>query len=208
MKVEVLLPVGGGVNLLVQAADGTDIAVTNSDGAKLEPVGWLGALAAIFRVKFTSLRRSILHYDGFDVFPEGGRKKTGVYQKQVEVARQCRIEFDGQFVRDNPILLKGWHHTTANQSYKSQPAAFIPLKIAVVVHLYYTELWPEIELLLSRWRVPITLFVTLSAENLMLRRRIEEAYSDSHIIVIDNLGRDIRPTSSSYWKGVVFGTSI
>jgi len=71
-----------------------------------------------------------------------------------------------------------------------------PADHAIVVHLYYLDLWPEFDKTLAALDIDFDLFVTLTdfgelSEQLKLR--IETAYPASRVTILPNHGRDIYP---------------
>ena len=68
-----------------------------------------------------------------------------------------------------------------------------PPRFAVVIHLYYRDLWPEFEFYLRRLRQPFHLLVTTTEADAALCARIRQVFVDSEIVVLENRGRDIGP---------------
>ena len=64
---------------------------------------------------------------------------------------------------------------------------------AVVIHLYYRDLWPEFEFYLRRLRQPFHLLVTTTEADAALCARIRRVFVDSEVVVLENRGRDIGP---------------
>jgi lipopolysaccharide biosynthesis protein len=54
-------------------------------------------------------------------------------------------------------------------------------RASAAIHLYYVELWREIETLLGRWHVPFKLFLTLTSSHGALEQRVRAKYSDCEI---------------------------
>jgi Rhamnan synthesis protein F/Methyltransferase domain len=84
---------------------------------------------------------------------------------------------------------------------KSKPRGFI----AVVVHIYHVDIWPEISDAIRNIEEPFDLFITLvlgSADS--LAEDIRSAWPFSHVIVVDNRGRDVLPFVSLLQTGVLF----
>jgi hypothetical protein len=76
-----------------------------------------------------------------------------------------------------------------------KPSACPPteLRIGVVVHLHYTDVWPDIEASLRCVSVPFGLIVTLTAVNVRLENRIKAVFPNAKVTVVHNSGRDVRP---------------
>lgn len=188
----ITVPVPAGLNLILRCADRNLSAVTSEGDLKIEPLRWIDNTKATLRSEFTSISRSILRLSGCEIFAEGSRNKTRRFRKQIEMGRRWGLSFDGNILQRHPELLEGWNSGT---SPISLPAAVVDpgLKIAVAVHLYYTDLWPEIEFLLHGWLFSFTLFLSLPFENHELTARVVAAFPGARIRVVENFGRDVRP---------------
>lgn len=77
--------------------------------------------------------------------------------------------------------------------HTNAPAPESSLKIGIVLHLHYPELWPEFATFLQHAKLDFRLIVTLTTQNAALISRIRSSYPDARILVDDNVGRDIRP---------------
>lgn len=67
------------------------------------------------------------------------------------------------------------------------------LSVAVVVDLYYDELWPDFESRLSRLSLPFTLVVTSVKGRSQIADRIRARFPDAKIVNYPNRGRDVGP---------------
>jgi lipopolysaccharide biosynthesis protein len=67
------------------------------------------------------------------------------------------------------------------------------LKAGVVLHLHFTEVWPDIEASLRCIPQPFGLIVTLTAPDATMEGIIREAFPQADIRTVPNSGRDIRP---------------
>ena len=187
---DLLAPLGADLDLLLRPLSGAVTASSPADEATIEPLGWRATAVVLLRRRFTSLRRSVLHFDGVEVFPEGSKTKTRRFRKQLNIARHSRMAFDSPFVAAHPELIAGW---PTEPAAAERPRAQGNLGIAVALHLHYVDLWSEIETLLRRWRTPFTLFVTLTADDRELAARARSAFPNVVVRVVDNHGRDVRP---------------
>jgi lipopolysaccharide biosynthesis protein len=66
-------------------------------------------------------------------------------------------------------------------------------KTAVVVHLYYTDSWEQIQSLLKNLRYPYDLFLTLPYQNIEFGKVILTSFPKSYIFETPNQGRDVLP---------------
>lgn len=187
---DLFAPLGAELDLLLRPLRGAVTASAPADGATIEPLGWRATAVALLRRRFTSLRRSVLNFDGVEVFPEGSKTKTRRFRKQLEAARHSGMAFDSPFVAAHPELIAGWPAgPEATERPHDQPSP----RIAVALHLYYVDLWSEIATLLRRWRAPFTLFLTLTADNPELAARARSAFPGAVVRTVDNRGRDVQP---------------
>lgn len=67
------------------------------------------------------------------------------------------------------------------------------IKILVHLHLYYTEMWPEMEAHLKNIVADYDLFVTLTKENETLKQKIQAFKSDAVVSAMENRGFDVAP---------------
>ena len=80
-----------------------------------------------------------------------------------------------------------------------------PARVAVVLHLFYAELWPEMLAALRNMPVAFDLFVTLTkGVPDAIATEIQAAYPDAHLLMVDNHGRDILPFVQLVRSGVLF----
>ncbi|MGX1198462.1 rhamnan synthesis F family protein [Parvibaculum sp. MBR-TMA-1.3b-4.2] len=64
---------------------------------------------------------------------------------------------------------------------------------AVVLHLYYRDLWPEFAWCLSRLSMPFRLILTLNDSDPDLESDVRQLFPDAEIHVMENRGRDVGP---------------
>lgn len=67
------------------------------------------------------------------------------------------------------------------------------IKILVHLHLYYTEMWPEMEAHLKNIVADYDLFVTLTKEDETLKQKIQAFKSDAVVSAMENRGFDVAP---------------
>ncbi len=67
-------------------------------------------------------------------------------------------------------------------------------RIAVIAHVFYDDLWPEIASHLRRWEVDFRLYVTTTEERLdRVARFVKDVYPEATVVSAPNRGRDIAP---------------
>ena len=78
-------------------------------------------------------------------------------------------------------------------------------RIAVVLHLYYPDLWMEMRDAIERIPQPFDLFVSLvKASSEHMRPSIKQAFPNAHVFDFENRGRDIGPFLIFVQSGVLF----
>ncbi len=160
------------------------------EDAAIEPVGPIARLSRAFRALNPSYAKAMLRFGGAAVYPEGGRSEVRSYRKLIKFARAADIAFDGENFRRHPELALGF--SGAQAARRDAPERSGPAT-AVVLHLHYAELWPEIAFLLRRWRARFQLFVTLTREDDTLASGIIGDFPAAKVEVVENRGRDVRP---------------
>lgn len=65
--------------------------------------------------------------------------------------------------------------------------------ILVVVHIYYPNLWPELQDYLKNITVPYNLYVTTIKENEKLKEQVFHFNPDAHFEIVENRGYDVGP---------------
>ena len=181
-------PVAPGLALLAWR-DRRDAALSLEPGeGEIEPVGALEGIVLEARRRLTFLRRGVIRYDGWTLVPEGPEPLARSFVRHVRAAERHRWSFAGPLVQRHPELVTGWAQDEA-----ARPAPRSGLKIAVALHLYYTELWPEISLLLRRSGLNFDLFVSLCESGRAAMEPIRADFPSARIRIVDNVGRDIRP---------------
>jgi Rhamnan synthesis protein F len=181
------VPVFGDLALIARKTDLVIVISIDAGDAVIEPLGWSASSLGWFRRRLTPLRRTVLNFDGVEIFPEGSKSRTRDYRKLVKSARVARMPFDGAFLAAHQELILGWG---AEPGVLTEPAGPDEPAIAIAIHLHYVDLWPEIETLLGRWHTPFKLFLTLTSSNAALEQRVRAKYHDCEIRIVENSGRD------------------
>jgi lipopolysaccharide biosynthesis protein len=134
------------------------------------------------------------------MIPNGPKNKVRTYRRLLSFIKRGGLSPSSQFFSNHPELIEGFAI-----SQESRPIAQNSdhPKIAVCLHLFYTELWDEIESLLSQWDISFHLFITLNAENTLLSKKVKLAFPNSTIVIVANKGRDVRPFLTILDKGLL-----
>jgi len=111
---------------------------------------------------------------------------TDLYQKFVEW--RAASEY-GQWIKKSTL-----HNDSVAYGLDKQVAGVDNKKIAVVLHLYYFELWEQFELALSGITKTFDLYISIRKKNnCSLVEKILKSFPDANIYEIPNKGRDILP---------------
>jgi lipopolysaccharide biosynthesis protein len=99
---------------------------------------------------------------------------------------------DGPIIQKYPELLIGWKNLHDN-SLPVAKISNVSSKIAIVVHIYYTETWAEIATILRRIDYEFDLIVTVSSSDKSVVAAIYRDFTNADVEIIENRGRDVRP---------------
>ena len=185
--VERYVPAAGTLPMLARVFRDSLSLEMDADEGLMEPVGPFDRAKAHARLALGALEGARLDYGEVEIFPEGSRAATRRFRKHVEASRRHEAAWDGPFLAAHPEIVRGWPDAAAISPPAGEP------KIAVALHLYYTEIWSEIETLLGRWRLPFRLFLTLNAPDAALEARVLAGFPGACVRVVENRGRDVRP---------------
>jgi lipopolysaccharide biosynthesis protein len=118
---------------------------------------------------------------------------------------------EGRTLSRSMRLLTGWGFGLGSSNLQATPDLFASHQIvddtpprlaamtseppifAIVIHLFYRELWPQFELYLRRLKCPFHLIVTTTEEDKPLSDRICSLFADPEVLVYENRGRDVGP---------------
>ena len=154
---------------------------------------------------FRRSRRSILNYDGLVMIPQGTKVGVKMYGRLLGFLKKRALAPNDQFFIEHPELVIGF--PLKDETPQIVQNSYIP-KIAVCLHLYYTELWSEIENLLLQWNVPFHLFLTLTREDEAVSDKVRNVFVNSTILIVDNKGRDVRPFLVLLDQGLLSGFDL
>ena len=144
-------------------------------------------------------KKKYLKYEEFSLFsvgPKAERKRfTGFNQDTANIG----VVADGDLVARHPELLQGWQAEAGSPPQAPDRPARVP--IAVVVHIYYEDTWPDIAGALRGLTIPFDLIVTTVAGRERLIETIRQAYPRADIEVVDNRGRDVGPFMTLLERG-------
>ncbi|MEM8792826.1 MAG: rhamnan synthesis F family protein [Pseudomonadota bacterium] len=82
------------------------------------------------------------------------------------------------------------------------------LRIAVVLHLFYEDLWEEFEGFLRALPVSFTLFLSLRESDQTTQAKALTSFPDALVVNVENTGRDVRPFLDFLWSGALDGFDL
>lgn len=95
------------------------------------------------------------------------------------------------FAKDTRNVVSGYGHASfpVRTIRRSEKAV-----IAVVLHLYYVDMWPAfVERLAALKGQPFDIFVSVSLANKDFTNEIKKTYPGAHVFAVPNRGRDVMP---------------
>uniref|UniRef100_UPI003340CCFF rhamnan synthesis F family protein n=1 Tax=Castellaniella defragrans TaxID=75697 RepID=UPI003340CCFF len=126
--------------------------------------------------------------------------RRGIYEN-----REPAPLFDGKWYltqhpelasRDVNLLSHYLEHGLVQEERAFDPGILLrDVKIAVVVHLYYEDLWSEIVLFLRNIPIVFDLYVSVSEDSNVeaLRKQVHRLFPAARVLTTSNAGRDIGP---------------
>jgi glycosyltransferase involved in cell wall biosynthesis len=81
-------------------------------------------------------------------------------------------------------------------------------KVAVIAHVFYEEIWPEIAAHLLTWQVPFRLYATIPQKSWHIASKIHAQWPDAVVATVPNHGRDIVPFLQQAKLAIADGAEI
>ena len=186
----VLVPFSPGLSYIVAPAKSAALPIRSGD-FRVEALGVLPTLWARLRLMAFFKKKKYLKFDEFSLYSVGPRSErkrfTGFNQDTMNIG----VVVDGELVARRPELLYGWPAKVSPPTQAPDPPG--SAAVAVVVHIYYEDTWPDIAGALRGLTVPFDLIVTTVAERDRLIETIRRDYPRAEIEVVENRGRDVGP---------------
>ena len=186
----ILLPYSTGLGYFVVTTSGADIAIATKH-FRVEKLDILTALWVRLRLALLFKKKKYFKFDEFSVFCYGPKPERKRFTTFNEHMFNIGVSQDGDLIAAHPELLDGW---TADEAFKSvaHPSPE-PNTVAVIVHIFYEEIWDDIAGVLKRVTIPYDLIVTTVPERKSLIATIRRDFPHAEIEVMENRGRDVRP---------------
>ena len=197
------VPTAPGLGLFLWRRDGALLPTLTESEGTLTPVGGVPRIAIEARRRLTFLRRGVIDYGDFEIVPDGPEPLARSFVRHVRTAHRHGWSFAGKLVRAYPELVSGW--TSEALALPAPPPPRGRLKTAFALHLYYTDLWPEIAGLLRRTGIDFDLFVSVCEAGQEVIAQIHADFPTAKIRITENSGRDIRPFLQWLEEGALDG---
>ncbi|MBL0848984.1 MAG: hypothetical protein EU981_02685 [Candidatus Liberibacter ctenarytainae] len=161
-----------------------------SEDVLIEELNMIDALIFWVRSFFSYSKYSQLSFSGFLLLFYGSKKERKGFLRLNRFMSQHQMPFGSNEFLYIPELFEGWNdHSYAKNMQKVK----INSKIAIVVHCYYQDLWPEITHLLSGINFDFDLLVTIVEGNQTLEADIKKTFPSVKLYLMGNKGRDVLP---------------
>jgi lipopolysaccharide biosynthesis protein len=184
------VPYSSGLDYVVASRGGAALPIESRD-FRVETLGVLASLWARFRLASFVKKRKFLKFDEFSLFSAGPKSERRRFTHYNRDMRNIGVGLDGDLVARHPELLYGWPaEVTTPPQVTDGPA---DPQVAVVAHLYYEDIWPDIAGALRSLTMPFDLIVTTVAGRESLIESVRRSYPRAQIEVMENRGRDIGP---------------
>lgn len=137
-----------------------------------------------------------LKFDAFVVSAHGPKISRKIFYAVLKRLQNTGFPLDGSTHFRFPEILNGWNepvdavHTTGSDHTEQRYGGVL---IAIVVHMYYRDVWPQVAAVLRKVAQPFDLIVTTTPGNSDLAADIRKDFPKADIHVFSNRGRDVRP---------------
>ena len=186
----VLAPFSRGLDYVVVPSGAAALPIKSAD-FRVERLGVLPSLWARLRLAFFFKKKKYLRFDEFSLFSVGPKAERKRFTRFNQDTMDIGFVADGELVAKHPELLYGWPAAVGPPPQTADRPASIP--VAVVIHIYYEDTWPDIAGSLRGLTIPFDLIVTTVAGRERLIETIRQACPRAEIEVVENRGRDIGP---------------
>lgn len=186
-----LLNVGGTQFVLIPKLRRAPFEMAFS-GVKTKKLDLFASLAARARALWIK-KKNVLGYPDFTIQIGGPKNVRRVFISATKYLQKLGTPLDGETIRRRPELILGWGPNRVSLPAHHGVPRVTKAKIAVVLHLYYADLWPEIRAVLKSLPLAFDLIVTTVADRDALIEAVRADFPAATIRVVENCGRDVRP---------------
>jgi len=198
----VLVPYSPRLDYVVASSGDAALPIESSD-FRVETLGVLPSLWARLRLAFFFKKRKYLKYEEFSLFSVGRKAERQRFTRYNRDTMNIGVVLDGDLIAKHPELLYGWPAEVASPSQVTTGPAGVA--VAVVAHIYYEDIWPDIVGALRSLTIPFDLIVTTVAGRDRLIESVRRSYPRAQIEVMENRGRDIGPFLALLERGRLDG---
>lgn len=138
---------------------------------------WLDSVISLEKNKIKS---PVIYINAWNEWAEGAVLEPTLHQGSAVLNRTTEVLARHSQNKDNFIKLQ-------------QNAIMKTSDLAVVVHLYYTEVWAEIGKKLNNIEQDFDLFISMNIKDSHFRDVIKKEYPNANIYIVPNRGRDVLP---------------
>ena len=164
----------------------------SGDDVAIERIGLMASIRLYILCLLQVRKKKYLNFQNFKVQFGGPEptKRLLIYTNKLLTRLNSRP--DSLMVHRHPELLLGWGKDGVQLEKCLEPKS-IGAKLAIVLHVYYPETWPELAEVLNNIEFAYDLFVTCVAGQADLIARISHDFPEASIRIMENQGRDVRP---------------
>jgi hypothetical protein len=166
---------------------------------KLDPIAALLARLRGLWIK----KKNILDFDSFRVFIGGPKPARRVLVAATNYLRELGTPLDGAAIERHPELILGWGPGGVALPSPAAPLGASNARVAIVLHLYYGDLWPEFSAVLKSLPLAFDLVVTTVTGGEKLVDEIHADFPQATTRVVENRGRDVGPFLLLLEEGVL-----
>jgi lipopolysaccharide biosynthesis protein len=186
----VLVPFSPALDYIVAPTRAAPLPIESVD-FRVETLNAIASLWARARLMAFFKKKKYLEYDDFRLFSIGPKHERKRFTRFNQDTGDIGFGIDSDLVATHPELLYGWPAAAGSAPQAADPGGRIP--VAVVVHIYYEDTWPDIAGALRSLTVPFDLIVTIVAGRERLIETIRRSYPRAEIEIVENRGRDVGP---------------
>lgn len=194
-----LLPCAVGLGYFAIARTTAGALLVETEDFRAEPVSPATALWLRLRLSLLFKKKKRLEFAEFAVFSYGPRRARKRFTTFNQHMLNIGVALDGDLINAHPELLDGWEDEAA--APRARIGSTGPIRLAIVVHIFYEETWGDLAGVLRRLSVPFDLIVTTVPGRERLVEAIRRGFPHAEIEVMENRGRDVRPFLSLLERG-------
>lgn len=166
-----------------------------SDFFEIRRVGPIKDILQKLKSFFLTKRKRKLKFGPFIVTAKGTKASRKIFYSILKRLRNTGTPLDGRTFDRFPEILNGWK---GNPDYASTRGRISKgnvdgPSVAIVVHMYYRDVWPQVAAALNAIQPPFDLIITTSPSMDGLVSDILRDFPTAEIKVYPNRGRDVRP---------------